>query len=91
VELLRRIVSNFKGVLCLCLLVIYTLLGLAPVMLIALVKWLVPNVEVKKQCTHAVVMLAEYLVYAYKLTFEIVHQPQWDVEGLDGLSPQNRI
>jgi len=88
VELLRRIVSNFKGVLCLCLLVIYTLLGLAPVMLIALVKWLVPNVEVKKQCTHAVVMLAEYLVYAYKLTFEIVHQPQWDVEGLDGLSPQ---
>lgn len=88
-ELLQQIISTLKGVLSLILLVIYTLLGLSPVMLIALVKWLAPNQGLKRHCTYAVVKIAEYLVYAYKTTFEIIHRPKWDVAGLDGLSSQN--
>lgn len=80
--------ANLKGVLCLCLLIFYTLLALTPVVLIALVKRIVPSKLAKDRCTHVAVIICESLVYAYKITYLLIHHPQWSVEGLDGLSPQ---
>ena len=82
---LQKIIANFKGVLCLCFLVIYTLLALTPVMILALAKWLALRESAKRHCTRVVVRICESLVYAYKITFDLIHRPQWDVEGLEGL------
>ncbi len=86
---MNRVSAVLKGVLCVVLVVLYAVLALTPVMLIAIVKWIVPSAQVKRRCTSICVHISDFLIRAYAVTYRYIHKPNWDVEGLDGLSPQH--
>lgn len=87
--MLREFAATLKGILCVCLVVLYALIALTPVMLIALAKWLVRSERAKHRCTHLVIAICEGLARAYAETYRVIHRPQWDLQGLEGLSPAN--
>ncbi len=77
-----------KGVICAVLVVLYAATALTPVMLLAVVKWVVPGDRAKQFCTKIAVNISSALVHAYAVTYKLLHNPQWDIEGLEGLSPE---
>lgn len=79
-------VANIKGVLCLFLVAFLALVALTPLVLIALLKWVIPGARPKRLCTEVAVAIAEALVQVYKGCYQLIHRPQWDIQQVAGLS-----
>lgn len=85
----NRMIAGLKGGLCGFLVLLYAAVALTPVLVLGLLKMIMPWRKAKKNCTDLAVAICTGLVHAYAKTYRAIHRPKWDVQGLDGLSPQH--
>lgn len=58
-----------------------------PILLLAIIKYLVPGERVKSMCTQQASLVGTYWALANRRFYFMVHSPQWQVSKLDNLSP----
>lgn len=86
--MLRLLPAPLRGLLAATLLGLGTLIGFALMILPALLKLLIPVESVRALCTRAISGVATGWVALNNAWIAAVGQADWDVSGLEGLSPQ---
>lgn len=71
----------FTGILIGSLIVLFTVIGIIPMMIIALLRLLIPVTGVRNACSDAVTWIAEMWAAANKALFNRLTRTQWDVRG----------
>lgn len=79
-------VATLRGIFGMTLIVLNLLFWAIPLYLIALLK-LLPSPGLRRHCDRALVRVAEHWIGGNTLNFRITQNVHWDVEGLEGLSP----
>lgn len=78
--------ASFKGILYLLLTLPVTVLTLVVAMALAIIKLVVPIPALQHGCTVLLLATAEAWALTCRFFYRWVHAPQWDVEGVNGLS-----
>ena len=78
-----------RGLLAILLIVINTLIGIGPMILVALVKVAVPHAGLRRVCARIVMWIAETWAEANKRILAGLLSTQWDVRGEPNVNPRD--
>lgn len=85
--MLKPLVSPIRGALSLAFVALNTILWCIPLFAVSVLKLLVPVADWRKGCGRILVALAQRWVWLNSLGLDLTKSIRWDVQGLDGLSP----
>ena len=77
----------FKGCVCTTAVVIVSIAASLPMLVLAVIKFSVPNERIRNACTEQASLVARAWVSINRAVYFYIHCPQWQVRGLDNLSP----
>jgi len=81
------VLATLRGVITLLLHGLHLLFWAVPLHLVAFLKLVAPNEGTRLACSRAVTWIARTWIGGTILIFRITQSVEWDVEGLEGLSP----
>lgn len=85
--MLKPVVSPVRGALSLAFVALNTIFWCIPLLAVSLLKLLIPLADWRKVCGRILVALAQRWVWLNSLGLDFTKSIRWDVQGLDGLSP----
>ena len=86
VPLLRKILRNLKGIVTLSACTINTIVFFIPIMIFAVLKFLVPIRQVRNVLSRWIMTVGEAWIACNALIFSAGNSTHWEFHGLDGLS-----
>ncbi|MHC1742424.1 MAG: acyltransferase [Syntrophobacteraceae bacterium] len=87
--MLKPLVPPLRGALSLAFVVLNTIFWCIPLLTVSLLKLLVPMPDWRNGCGRILVALAQRWVWMNSLGLDLTKSIRWDVQGLDGLSPDD--
>lgn len=85
---MRAVLAQVRGVVTFLLMVLNTIGAMIPILLVTALKLLIPIKIWRVWCSAALVVFAETWVKVNTLILAVLQRIEWDVKGLEGVSPE---